>query len=90
MAVARTLLDRLRGSALGAIPVAFVCPISGGGLQFEWTSEQKHLELEFFDKTTIVFLRKDRAEHKTTTVTGEYPVTSLEKTHELLDWFAAI
>ncbi len=90
VATAVALLDRLKGSSLGPIPVPFVCPISGGGFQFEWTSKQKHLELEFFDNTTIVFLRQERAEHETTTVTGEYPVTNLEKTHQYLDWFAAV
>ena len=90
VAAATNLLGRLEASGLGAIPAAFVCPISGGGFQFEWTSKQKHLELEFFDNTTIVFLRRERAEHETTTVTGEYPVTNLERTHQHLDWFAAV
>jgi hypothetical protein len=87
---ARLLLRRLRGSRLGAIPVPFVCPISGGGIQFEWNSPKKHLEIEFLDTSTIAFLKEELTPQGESTETGEYPLGDAESTRQLLYWFAAV
>jgi hypothetical protein len=87
---AELLLSRLRMSRLGAIPVPFVCPISGGGIQFEWNSPKKHLEIEFLDTSTIAFLKEELTPQGESTETGEYPLWDAESTRQLLYWFAAV
>jgi len=84
------LLDRLQDSRLGAIPVAFVCPVGGGGIQLEWSSSGKHLEIEFMDVSTIVFLKEELTPQGESMASGEYPLANVESTRQLLDWFAAV
>ena len=87
---ARDLLERLQGDRLGAIPVPFVCPVAGGGIQLEWSSPQKHLEIEFLDEATVVFLKEEQRPSGEITESGEYPVADMDKTRRLLDWFASL
>jgi len=84
------LLSRLEESGIGDIPVPFVCPVAGGGVQLEWSSSRRHLEMEFLDASTIAFLQEERTPQGEETDTGEYPVTATEKTRQLLNWFGAV
>ena len=90
IASAKRLLERLQDSRLGAVPVPFVCPIAGGGIQFEWTSSKKHLEIEFLDTSTIAFLKEDLTPQGELTECGEYRLADAQSTRQLLDWFAAV
>jgi len=90
VAAAKQLLSRLRGSRLGAIPVPFVCPVGGGGIQFEWSSSTRHIEIEFVDAFTVVFLKAERTPQGESTASGTYPVADAESTRQLLDWFSAV
>jgi len=87
---ATRLLNRLRDSDLGAIPVPFACPVPGGGIQLEWSSSKKYLEIEFLDTSTVAFLKEDFSPKGESTESGEYPLADAEATRRLLDWFAAM
>ncbi|MCK4625224.1 MAG: hypothetical protein KAV00_07935 [Phycisphaerae bacterium] len=89
VAAAAYLLKRLQDEPLGDIPVPFVCPIAGGGFQFEWSLGQKHLELELTDKDTIVFLKEEEGPQGERMDSGQYPLNDTERTLQLLDWFTA-
>jgi len=67
------------------VPLPFICPISGGGLQLEWSTDGKEIEIEFLNQQTIAFMRVDNGR---TTDSGEYPVTDINKSRKLLDWLA--
>lgn len=91
LAAASRLLSRLENVAsLGAVPAPFVCPIAGGGIQFEWTSQMKHLEIEFLDDSTIAFLKEEQTPQGEVTQSGEYLITDTDSTRRLLDWFATV
>ena len=81
------LIDRLVRHGLTGVPAPFVCPIAGGGLQFEWTSPRRHLEIEFVDKQTLVFLRWDLQSGEEPEA-DELPVTAVQEVRELIEWFA--
>ena len=70
------------------LPLAFVCPIAGGGLQLEWSSGGKEVELELIDERTIGFLRAEAAPSGRIIESGEYPISDINKSRELLDWLA--
>ena len=89
VAAAVDLLNRIREDVRSDIPAAFVCPIAGGGLQFEWTSEQQHVELEFVDENTIVFLKEEKTGEQEEMDSGSYRLTNTDRTRQLLDCFAA-
>lgn len=84
------LLARLQGGYLGTIPDPFVCPVGGGGIQFEWSSPTKHLEIEILDTSTIAFLKEELTPQGESTESGEYSLSNVELTRQLLDWFATI
>ena len=85
--MAELLLARLENIIPTSTPVPFVCPISGGGFQFEWSSVSKHLELTFYDDTTIIFLQEDTQNQTSTTKSGEVRIEDVNKIRQLLDWF---
>ena len=87
---ARHLLDRLRDARLEALPVPFICPIAGGGIQFEWSSPRRHLEIEFGAPFIVAFLKEEVTPEGEKTATGECSATDAESTHQLLEWFAAV
>jgi hypothetical protein len=70
------------------LPLPFVCPIAGGGLQLEWSSGGKEVELELVDECTIGFLRTEAAPSGRIIESGEYPISDINKSRELLDWLA--
>jgi len=82
---AADLLRDLQGDDL---PLPFVCPIAGGGLQLEWSSGGKEVELELVDERTIGFLRAEAAPSGRIIESGEYPISDINKSRELLDWLA--
>jgi hypothetical protein len=85
----RVLLDRLR-NGLGAIPIPFICPVPGGGVQFEWNSPKKQLEIEFTEDGRLVFLKEERTPFGERTESGDFAAADVESARQLLDWFAAI
>ena len=70
------------------MPLPFVCPIAGGGLQIEWSFGGKEVELELVDECTIGFLRAEAAPSGRIIESGEYPISDINKSRELLDWLA--
>ena len=83
---AEELLDRLRDSDLGALPAPFVCPIAGGGIQLEWESSGKYLEIEFLDGGMALYLKEKQGESMES---GEFPATDAGLARQLLEWFTA-
>lgn len=72
-----------QGPGLADLPVAFVCPIEGGGLQIEWDYGDRHLEIEWVDPDTVVALwNGGRIECKT----AEFRSTDVERIVGLLKW----
>jgi len=84
----RAAADILRDLQRDDLPLPFVCPIAGGGLQLEWSSGGKEVELELVDERTIGFLRAEAAPSGRIIESGEYPISDINKSRELLDWLA--
>ena len=83
------MLLHLRETAQSDVPAPSICPIAGGSFQFEWTSEQKHLEMEFLDECRIVFLKEEIGPQAITMDSGELPLSRIDAVRQLLDWFAS-
>lgn len=89
---AENVLLRLRDVVPASLPRPFVCPVSGGGIQLEWTSDTKHLELEFVSQSEALFLTEDltRPDAEDAMDAGELNmVEGLGKLREKLLWFAS-
>lgn len=84
---ATDMLSRLSDEDLGAVPAPFVCGISGGGLQFEWSTSCRHLELELIGPDTVVYLKEEQSAAGGPMQSGEYLLNDLESTRQLLSWF---
>ncbi len=54
----KTVLYQLHEEVL---PDPFICPVPGGGIQFEWEVGTRELELEFMPNGSIEFLTVDKA-----------------------------
>jgi hypothetical protein len=80
--------DLLRDLQRDDLPLPSVCPIAGGGLQLEWSFGGKEVELELVDECTIGFLRAEAAPSERIIESGEYPISDINKSRELLDWLA--
>jgi len=65
------------------VPVPYVAPISGGGLQLEWHFNNKGLEVEFVEKDIIGFLKVFEDESMEE---GEINIKEINKIKELFDW----
>ena len=65
------------------IPPFQVVPVSGGGVQFEWSYQGKQLEIEFSEAGKIgylkVFANREMEE-------GEVLLTQFNEIYKLLDW----
>jgi hypothetical protein len=83
----RLLLERPGGheslDCYADIPLPFLSPIAGGGLQFEWRSDRRYLEIEFLDTDTVAFLLSENGWFKI----GHVPVENTAEIRHLLDWF---
>ena len=64
------------------LPAPFICPVSGGGIQLEWTAQDRHLEVEFAPDGRILFLQDEQGQMKT----GELPSGHFHPLLRLLDW----
>lgn len=84
---AMDLLARLQSEIRADFPEPFVCPIAGGGVQLEWTSDAKHLELEFTREDTVVFLTEGMPDGPGAMNSGQYDPRETGWTLGLLDWF---
>ena len=88
---AERVLLQARDVAPANLPAPFACPVAGGGVQLEWTSDEKHFEIEFLNETELVFLAEDisRRGAKDAVEAGELDVTEgLAPVWAKLVWFA--
>ena len=60
----------------------FVCPIPGGGVQLEWTSGTRDVEIEFTPDGGILYLRDDDGNMES----GEVPPGRFHPLRRLFDW----
>ncbi len=66
------------------MPTPSLVPLSGGGIQIEWQTPLKELELEFFEERGTVALAVDIATGETTE--GEFCATDFDTVSHLLAW----
>lgn len=71
------------------VPVPFICPIAGGSIQLEWSLRGREVEMELLDERTVAFLRAEETSAGPQLESGEYSITDINKSRELLDWIAA-
>jgi len=71
------------------VPLPFICPIAGGGLQIEWSSAGRQVELELVDRQTIAFLRVENPQAARPFEHGAYPISDVSRSRKLLDWLAS-
>lgn len=88
---ADSLMERLLTGQAGElfdchadIPSPFPSPVPGGGLQLEWRSAQRYLELEFVNSHTIAFLQKSENGWFRP---GRMRVENTGEVRRLLEWF---
>jgi len=80
------LVQRLADSADHPLPEAFVCPISGGGLQLDWDLGARHIEIEFLDKDRLAVLTEDTSGSSEAMETYEFPASRADRIKDLFDW----
>ena len=66
------------------MPTPSIVPLSGGGIQIEWQTPVKELELEFFDERRIVALAVNVATGETTE--GAFDASDCDMISALLAW----
>lgn len=86
---AEAMLQSLNAQPRNLLPAAFVCPIAGGTLQFEWTLGHRHLEIEFTDHKHLAVLTEDSSSGRPIMQTDEFPATRIDLIRPLLDWLVA-
>ena len=79
------LLLGLEESVRPDIPPPDVFPIRGGSFQLEWTSEERHIEIEFLGSSRIAYLKEESGD-----IVGseEIDTRDREVIRELIEWFA--
>ncbi len=86
LAAAMNLARRLH---LEDLQVPFICPIGGGGIQFEWTQGGKHLEIELLHGDRIAFLKETQGpQGQVALESGEFDSKEIGQIRQLLGWFA--
>lgn len=85
---AEGLFERLRNVIPADLPDPFVCPLSGGGLQIEMTSDTKHLEIMFDSASDIIFLKEEDVGGEELTEAGQLSARDLPSIRKLLSWLA--
>jgi hypothetical protein len=65
------------------IPPPFVAPVSGGGIQFEWSNQDRDLEVEFVEPHIFGYLKvvKDQPVEE-----GEHSANDYNSARQLLRW----
>lgn len=87
---AEGLFERLRNLIPTDLPAPFVCPVSGGGLQIEMTSDTKHLEIMFDSASDIIFLKEEDVGGEELTDAGELSARDLPSIRRLFSWFPSV
>ncbi len=80
---AERLLEYLRAQQ-AAMPTPSIVPLSGGGIQIEWQTPVKELELEFFERRPTVALAVNIATGETTE--GAFDAGDCDMVSDLLAW----
>ena len=68
------------------IPVPFICPISGGGIQLEWHYPSRELEVEFIEPEVIGYLK---VFEDGTMEEGEIATCDLDRARQIIGWLEA-
>jgi hypothetical protein len=65
------------------IPPPFVAPVSGGGIQFEWSNGDRELEVEFIELHVFGYLKivKDEIVEQ-----GDFSTEDYNSAHQLIRW----
>lgn len=61
-AVVRDAVRFVEGAPIEDLPVPYVVPLSGGGIQFEWISEHREVEAEIRPDGSLNLLRVENGE----------------------------
>jgi len=77
-------IDWLKNIPFNDLPSPNVVPVSGGGIQFEWSLPDRELELEVLPNYTIEFLKVERGEPL-----DQGEVTNLQQLQALFGWLGA-
>ncbi len=77
-------IDRLKNIPFNDLPSPNVVPVSGGGIQFEWSLSDRELELEVLPNYTIGFLKVERGEPL-----DQGEVKDLQQIPALFGWLGA-
>ena len=77
-------LLRYSQAQLATMPTPSLVPLSGGGIQIEWQTPLKELELEFFEENAAAALAVDIATGETTE--GAFDATDFDTVSDLLAW----
>ncbi len=87
LAAAQDLLEQLRNVIPADLPDPFVCPLSGGGLQIEVTSDTKHLEIMFDGPSEIIFLKEENVAGEEVMDSGQLSARDVPNIKRLFKWF---
>jgi hypothetical protein len=82
------LLETLKANMRSDLAPPFVAPVPGGGVQLEWRSGRRYLELEFVGTSKVVYLAEDLGPEGEKLDVGEYPPAESQRTRQLLDWLS--
>jgi hypothetical protein len=86
---AREVLVRLGDTVPAAVPAPFVCPVSGGGLQIEWTAGHRHLEVEFLSDGQIAYLTEDTLRAGVSMLSGDLEPHQVPELRRMLRWLVS-
>ncbi len=70
-----------------SLPIPGVYPMPDGGVQFEWTSDTKHVEIEFRNAELVVFLTAEQRDAEEDVKAERCSPQDTDKLLSLLHWF---